>query len=224
MDTERMKRVLERVYGPAAPAEEKKPPDALREALRYLPAAQTVSFPACPWSETEKNALRAEFPAVAFVWPVAIFGDIYPSDTAELSFAGRTFSEADVAELSEKLASLPKLTRVDLTGTGVTVEQMTPVCEKYPAVDFVFTFELAPIPALIAPILTLIAPIVALITIVLILITPIPALIVSILALIATIPFGPALILFLADTPSFLYRLHLQPFSSSCFLSSYYLI
>lgn len=121
-------------------------PDALREALRYLPAAQTVSFPACPWSETEKNALRAEFPAVAFVWPVAIFGDTYPSDTAELSFAGRTFSEADVAELSEKLASLPKLTRVDLTGTGVTVEQMTPVCEKYPAVDFVFTFELYGVP------------------------------------------------------------------------------
>lgn len=121
-------------------------PDALREALRYLPEAQTVSFPACPWSEAEKNALRAEFPAVAFVWPVAIFGDTYPSDTAELSFAGRTFSEADVAELSEKLASLPKLTRVDLTGTGVTVEQMTPVCEKYPAVDFVFTFELYGVP------------------------------------------------------------------------------
>jgi len=121
-------------------------PDALREALRYLPAAQTVSFPACPWSETEKNALRAEFPAVAFVWPVAIFGDTYPSDTAELSFAGRAFSEADVAELSEKLASLPKLTRVDLTGTGVTVERMTPICEKYPAVDFAFTFELYGVP------------------------------------------------------------------------------
>lgn len=121
-------------------------PDALREALRYLPAAQTVSFPACPWSETEKNALRAEFPAVAFVWPVAIFGDTYPSDTAELSFAGRAFSEADVAELSERLASLPKLTRVDLTGTGVTVERMTPICEKYPAVDFAFTFELYGVP------------------------------------------------------------------------------
>lgn len=111
-------------------------PDALREALRYLPAAQTVSFPACPWSETEKNALRAEFPAVVFVWPVAIFGDTYPSDTAELSFAGRTFSEADVAELSEKLASLPKLTRVDLTGTGVTVEQMTPGLREIPGGRF----------------------------------------------------------------------------------------
>ncbi len=121
-------------------------PDALREALRYLLAAQTVSFPACPWSETEKGALRAEFPNITFVWPEEILGDTYPSDTAELSFAGRTFSEADVAELSEKLASLPKLTRVDLTGTGVTVEQMTPVCEKYPAVDFVFTFELYGVP------------------------------------------------------------------------------
>ena len=31
MDTERMKRVLERVYGPVAPTEEKQAPDALRE-------------------------------------------------------------------------------------------------------------------------------------------------------------------------------------------------
>ena len=121
-------------------------PDALRGALRYLPAVQTVSFPACPWSETEKDALRAEFPGVVFVWPEEILGDTYPSDTAELSFAGRTLSEADLAELYEKIASLPKLTRVDLTGTGVTVEQMTPICEKYPAVDFVFTFELYGVP------------------------------------------------------------------------------
>lgn len=35
MDTERMKRVLERVYEPAAPAKEKKTPDALRESLQW---------------------------------------------------------------------------------------------------------------------------------------------------------------------------------------------
>ncbi len=117
-------------------------PEALRTALRYLPAVQTVSFPDCTWSEAEKDALRAEFPGIAFVWPVEIFGETYQSDTAELTFAGRALTAEDVSELLEKLASLPKLTRVDLTGTGVTVEQMTPVCEKYPAVDFVFTFEL----------------------------------------------------------------------------------
>ena len=121
-------------------------PDALAAALRYLPAAERVLFPTCPWSETEKDALRAEFPDIAFVWPVELFGGTYPSDTAELSFAGRTFSEADISELSEKLVSLPELTRVDLTDTGVTLEQMLPVCEKYPAVEFVFSFELFGIP------------------------------------------------------------------------------
>ena len=34
MDTERMKRVLERVYGAVAPTEEKQAPDALRESIR----------------------------------------------------------------------------------------------------------------------------------------------------------------------------------------------
>ena len=121
-------------------------PEALAAALRYLPAAETVSFPACPWSETEKDALRAEFPDIAFVWPVEIFGTTYESDTAELSFASRALSEAELSELSEKLVSLPKLTRVDLTGTGVALEQMTQLCEKYPAVDFVFSFELFGVP------------------------------------------------------------------------------
>lgn len=121
-------------------------PEALAAALRYLPAAETVSFPACPWSDAEKSALRAEFPDIAFIWPVELFGTTYPSDTAELSFVSRALSDAELSELSEKLVSLPKLTRVDLTDTGVTLEQMTPVCEKYPAVDFVFSFELFGVP------------------------------------------------------------------------------
>ena len=75
MDTERMKRVLERVYGPAAPAEEKKPPDALREAilleaeaaarLSYLKrtsrACQNAFGEALRRCETRRRALHAEF-------------------------------------------------------------------------------------------------------------------------------------------------------------------
>ena len=75
MDTERMKRVLERVYGPAAPTEEKKPPDALREAirleaeaaarLRYLMrtsrACQNAFGEALRRCETRRRALHAEF-------------------------------------------------------------------------------------------------------------------------------------------------------------------
>ena len=75
MDTERMKRVLERVYGPAAPTEEKKPPDALREnirleaeaaaRLRYLMrtsrACQNAFGEALRRCETRRRALHAEF-------------------------------------------------------------------------------------------------------------------------------------------------------------------
>ena len=75
MDTERMKRVLARVYGPAAPTEEKKPPDALREAirleaeaaarLRYLMrtsrACQNAFGEALCRGEMRRRALHAEF-------------------------------------------------------------------------------------------------------------------------------------------------------------------
>lgn len=117
-------------------------PDALRAALRYLPSVETVSFPDCAWSEEEKDAFCAEFPHITFVWPVEILGTSYPSDTTELSFAGRELSADAFAEISKKLASLPKLTRVDLTDTGAVPENVLPLCEKYPMVDFVFTFEL----------------------------------------------------------------------------------
>lgn len=75
MDTERMKRVLERVYGPAAPAKEKETPDALREAihleaeaaarLRYLVrtsrACQNALGEALRRGEARRRALHAEF-------------------------------------------------------------------------------------------------------------------------------------------------------------------
>ena len=75
MDTERMKRVLERVYGPAAPEKEREAPDALREGvrleaetaarLRYLMrtsrACQNAFGEALRRCETRRRALHAEF-------------------------------------------------------------------------------------------------------------------------------------------------------------------
>ena len=75
MDTERMKRVLERVYGPFAPTEEKQAPDALRESirleteaaarLRYLirtsRACQNAFGEALRRCEARRRALHAEF-------------------------------------------------------------------------------------------------------------------------------------------------------------------
>lgn len=75
MDTERMKRVLERVHGPAAPEKEREAPDALREGvrleaetaarLRYLMrtsrACQNAFGEALRRCETRRRALHAEF-------------------------------------------------------------------------------------------------------------------------------------------------------------------
>ena len=75
MDNEHMKRLMERVYGPAAPTEEKKTPDALREAmrleaeaaarLRYLMrtsrACQNAFGEALRRCETRRRALHAGF-------------------------------------------------------------------------------------------------------------------------------------------------------------------
>ena len=75
MDTERMKRVLERVYKPAAPAKGKETPDALRESirleteaaarLRYLirtsRACQNAFGEALRRCEARRRALHAEF-------------------------------------------------------------------------------------------------------------------------------------------------------------------
>ena len=75
MDTERMKRVLERVYGPVVPTEEKQTPDALRESicleteaaarLRYLirtsRACQNAFGEALRRCEARRRALHAEF-------------------------------------------------------------------------------------------------------------------------------------------------------------------
>jgi uncharacterized protein YjbI with pentapeptide repeats len=116
-------------------------PEELAESLRYLPNVQSVSFPACTWTEEQKDAVSAQFPNVSFVWPVELFGTTYESNITELDLTGRTLTGSDLAELSEKLSSLGCLERVDLTDTGVTLDGMLPFCKAYPAVDFVFSFD-----------------------------------------------------------------------------------
>lgn len=114
----------------------------LAEALEYLPAARVVSMPDCPWTEEEKLALAGQFPEIAFCWPVSIRGQTYASDTESISLAGTALAQEDVDQLMDTLCFLPELKTLDLTGCGLSNEQIYPLCDRYPQVDVVWTFQL----------------------------------------------------------------------------------
>lgn len=114
----------------------------LDEALSRLPGVKTVSVPECPWTEAEKAALAEKYPRVDFRWTVSVLGEKFTSEQEELSFAGRSLTDADLAELQEKLPYFPELRSIDFTGCGLSPEQLLPLQEAYPDLELLFSFDL----------------------------------------------------------------------------------
>ena len=116
--------------------------DDLEKALAGLPNLQTVHLPDTGLSESDKLALVADYPDVGFDWPVTILGEEHSGAETALSFAGRAITDAEYSELLETLALFPKLESVDMTDTGLSQEQLTALCERYPDTDVIWTFSL----------------------------------------------------------------------------------
>lgn len=114
----------------------------VRTALERLPAVQSVDAPVNNWSKEEKLQLAADWPQVEFKWPVYIMGDKYDGSETEIDLTGRKLSADDLAELAANGSYLPKLSLVNLTDTGVTLENVRALKEALPNTDFVFDFEL----------------------------------------------------------------------------------
>ena len=114
----------------------------LDKALSRLPAVKLVSVPECSWTETEKMDLAAKYPAVDFRWTVSLLGEKLTSEQETLSFAGKSLTDADLAELTEKLRFFPELRSVDFTDCGLSMEQLLPLQEAYPDLDLVFSLDL----------------------------------------------------------------------------------
>ena len=115
-------------------------------ALSLLPNVKSVSVPQSGWTDEEKLALAAEYPDVVFSWPVTLRGQTLSSGQEELSFAGTALTSADITEMTEKLRFFPSLKTLDLTGCGLGVEEIAPLCEAYPDLDVCFDFDLLGIP------------------------------------------------------------------------------
>lgn len=103
------------------------PLEELLETLPFLPELYRVSFAGGAVSYETQDALAAAFPGISFRWDVELLGRTASSAAKELSFAGSSLSERDVHTLCENLFRFPSLERIDLTGCGLTAEQIKAV-------------------------------------------------------------------------------------------------
>ena len=103
------------------------PLEELLDKLPFLPDLYRVSFTGGAVSYEMQDALTAAFPALSFRWDVELLGRTASSAAKELSFAGSSLSERDVHTLCENLFRFPSLERIDLTGCGLTAEQIKAV-------------------------------------------------------------------------------------------------
>jgi Leucine-rich repeat (LRR) protein len=101
----------------------------LKKLERCDLTGRTVSF------ET-MAALKERYPLIAFSFTFDLFGQTLTPETTDLNLQGQTF--ADMEEVSEGLKHLPNLASCDLSGTGLTDEQMTQLQAAFPGVKFVW--------------------------------------------------------------------------------------
>lgn len=114
--------------------------EALSEAdldiLAYLPELRTLNAKACT-DYPEIMALIERYPDISVSYNVEIGGRAYSHTVQKLSI-----SDPDADELMERLAYLPNVHTVDLTGELPANEALLKLQQAYPGITFVFDFEI----------------------------------------------------------------------------------
>ncbi len=109
----------------------------LKTDLARLPALAQVTFDDEIFALADQIALAQAYPNVSFVWKVQLLEDLsVRSDVAELDL--REYKVPDATIFSDSLVLLPKLTRLDMCGTGPSDEEMAAMRERYPQTKFIW--------------------------------------------------------------------------------------
>lgn len=110
---------------------------ALKTELKRLPKLTQVVFGEEAFALYDQLALVQAYPDVAFLWNVQLLDDFSTrSDVTELDL--REYKVPDAAAFSDKLVLFPKLTRLDMCGTGPSDEEMAGMRTRYPAIKFIW--------------------------------------------------------------------------------------
>ena len=106
------------------------------DLLVYFPALETVDASACADFEMIAALLNA-YPNLAVSYRVPLAGTSYAHDATELVLA-----DADAGELEQKLAYLPEVTQLELTGKLPEAAALQALTDAYPNVKFHWEYEL----------------------------------------------------------------------------------
>jgi Leucine-rich repeat (LRR) protein len=113
--------------------------ETLAETLRYLPGLTSVDLTNTDVTGGEAQTLIALYPNIAFRYTADVFGVEADSDAASLDLSGAAIT--DESAIAEALDLLPQLREVDLSGQTLSFDTMNALSERFPEVQFTFSFE-----------------------------------------------------------------------------------
>ena len=109
----------------------------LSAALALLPELKTLRFENCTLSDSEKSALREQFPQVLFLWDISIGQNTYQSTAAAL----RMENGVSAAELKEKLPLFPLLRDVDISACAYSLDEINDLRASLSNLHFIWSVE-----------------------------------------------------------------------------------
>lgn len=97
--------------------------------LKWLEAPERVEIRDTVFSPAERDALREAYPDTVFTWPLDLEGKTWMNTETNLSYAGQ---KPDVQALTDAATEFTDVQELDLTGCGLTVEELLQLREAYP--------------------------------------------------------------------------------------------
>ena len=106
------------------------------EVLGFFEQLKTVDGTACP-DYPQLHRLRMENPELEVIYSIPVLGETYPHDTENLVLPG-----AEAGALGDVLPYFTNLKTIELTAPLASMEEILPLMELAPDVDFCWELEL----------------------------------------------------------------------------------
>lgn len=98
--------------------------EELTGILPQFPELRYVAFYGGGVSPDVQEALTERFPNLTFRWDTSILGAVVPYHAREFSFVGMSLTAEDLDVIRRGAAFLPHLERIDLTGCGLSDDEL----------------------------------------------------------------------------------------------------